>query len=120
MFGKRYIEQINALLQRVGELLGENRALRDQNKALQVHLDWFKIRTTQLERERAQLLYKFTDVKVEVPDYTPTPPPSVEQILNESASSFEDMGDEAASRAGIGWNEGGQVVYGRPKHTEAQ
>ena len=47
--------------------VGKAATLSEQNKVLQVTLDWLRVRQTQIEHERAQLLFNYTGVKVNVP-----------------------------------------------------
>lgn len=74
--------------------------------ALMTTMDWLRVRVTQLEQERAQLLFNYTGVKV------PTP-----RIEREHAAEvahpphFDDIGDAEAARLGITWDEAGNVVY---------
>ena len=46
----------------------EARAEVVASKALQVSLDWLRVRVTQLEKERAVLIERFFDVKIPVPE----------------------------------------------------
>ena len=93
----------------------EARVLAQQNQALQTTLDWFRVRMTQLEHERAQLLFNFTGVKVQVPSIereTPAPRPgSVSDILA-AVNHFGDVGDAEALKLGVDWNSDGTVNYG--------
>jgi hypothetical protein len=76
---------------------------------LQATLDWFRVRITQLEIERAQLLFNYTGVKVPTPEIQRAPDPG--QQLH-ALPHFNDVGDDEAKRLGIGWNDDGTVRYG--------
>lgn len=88
------------------------------NASLSASFDWLRVRVTQLEMERAQLIENYMGVKVAVPQISPAPA-SVERRDRESASAlaaavapyFTDMGDEEAAKQGVGWNEEGEVTY---------
>jgi len=84
--------------------------LSEQNKVLQVTLDWLRVRQTQVEHERAQLLFNYTGVKVNVP-VIEHERPSVEGHPLNAVPNFEDMGDEEAARLGIGWAPDGTIRY---------
>lgn len=86
----------------------EARVLSEQNRALQVSLDWFRVRVSQLEMERAQLLYNYTGVKVAVPSIERAPEAAVASAL-QAVQGFEDVGDREAARLGLGWNADGTL-----------
>lgn len=86
-----------------------------QLKQQETTLAWFMHRLTQIEAERAKLIFNYTGVKIETPTYEP------EEKVNESAAlnknplnnlpSFEDVGDEEAARLGLGWDAEGNLLY---------
>jgi hypothetical protein len=86
----------------------EARVLSEQNRALQVTLDWFRVRITQLEMERAQLLFNYTGVKVPTPTIQRAPEGDIARAL-QAVQGFQDIGDDAAQRLGIGWNPDGTL-----------
>ena len=89
--------------------------LRAQNTALLTTMDWFRVRITQVEHERAALIYKYMGVKIDVPSIEEAPEPTgltSGDILSQ-IPSFEDMGDEEAKRQGIGWDAQGELTYGK-------
>ena len=97
----------------------EARVLNDQNRTLRTSLEWLMVRVTQLEKERAALVYNYMGVKVEVPDIQPSRP-AVRSTPHEvplavpatlGFAGFQDMGDEEAARHGIGWDDEGKVTY---------
>lgn len=88
----------------------EARVLAQQNTALQVSLDWMRVRVNQVETERAQLLFLYTGVKVPVPTIAPAPQENPHAMLG-AAVHFDDVGDEEASKLGLSWNSDGTVKY---------
>ena len=95
----------------------EARVLGEQNKVLQTHLDWLRIRVNQLEKERASLLFKITNISFAVPEMvqqdTTAPanngiPHSFDQ---DQAPSFEDPGDEIAAHLGIEHTPDGRLKF---------
>jgi hypothetical protein len=94
---------------------GEARALAEQNKALQVSLDWFRVRISQLEQERAIMIYNFSGVKVPVQTIERAPDQeSVGEKLNR-LPSFEDLGDKEAARLGVDWDSDGTIKFAETK-----
>lgn len=93
---------------------GEAAVLDKQNAILQSVLNQFALRLTQLEKERAQLLFQYTGVKVEFPriekENTTTPFDPMKQMPD-----FNDMGDALAKEHGIEWDNEGRVVYTKQK-----
>ena len=83
------------------------RILADQNAALKITMDWLRHRLEQVERERAHLLKTYMGVVVEVPHFV-KPEPDNEEVLG-GANIFQDIGDNAAKRLGIQWDEAGVV-----------
>jgi hypothetical protein len=87
-------------------------AVRDQfalhNAQLQAHMDWLRIRVTGLEMERAQLLKKYMNLDVPVPQWE-TPDTRVDP--NTQVLDFNDMGDAAAAALGLSWNPDGTINY---------
>lgn len=93
----------------------EARTLAEQNKALQTSIDWFRVRISQLEMERAQMFYNYTGVKIPVPQIERAPDvDSVAEKLNR-VPSFEDLGDKEAARLGVGWDENGELKFAETK-----
>lgn len=95
------------------KLREESRVLNGQNHTFSTSLEWFMVRTTQLERERAVILNHYMDVKIEVPNYQPAAierdaPQSIPDMLG--TMGFADVGDAEAKRLGIGWDRTGAVV----------
>jgi len=88
---------------------GRANTLTEQNKVLQVNLDWLRTRVNQLEHERAQLLFNYTGVKVAVPEIQRTVETPVHPLTE--LPSFADIGDAEAKRQGIEWDAEGHVIY---------
>ncbi len=87
-----------------------------QAKQQETTLAWFMHRLTQVERERAQLLFNYTGVKTEAPVYEKDEkiPSGMENPLN-ALPNFDDVGEMEAMRLGISWDDEGKVVYGVTK-----
>ena len=83
----------------------------EQNKVLQVNLDWLRTRVNQLEHERAQLLWNYTGVKVAVPQIHVEETTGTHPLAE--MPSFNDIGDAEAKRQGIEWDSEGRVVYSK-------
>jgi hypothetical protein len=78
-----------------------------QIATLQAHLEWLRVRLTQLEFERAGLLQKYMGVSVPVPSFEDSgSSPDPNQTMD-----FNDMGDEEAARQGVDWNADGTLSY---------
>lgn len=102
------------------ELVGKESAAKGELAALQARfaaqdamVDWFRIRLTQLEKERAQMILKLYGVVIESPVLMKEPETQpLDQVLGE-VSTFNDVGDEVAARLGIGHNPDGTLNYSR-------
>lgn len=92
----------------VDRLQAVNAELRSRVAAQDTTIDWFRVRITQLEMERAQLLYNYTGVKIATPSIERAPESDVARAL-QATQHFQDMGDNEAGRLGIGWNEDGTL-----------
>lgn len=99
------------LLTRNAELEGRSGALTETVTALKTTLDWARVRLTQVEHERNQLLFNFTGVKVLTPsiEEAPKPKSSIQSAVDD-VPNFEDVGDEEAARLGLGWRDDGTVL----------
>lgn len=84
----------------LGESMAEARVLGEQNRVLQVQLDFMRVQTNQLQKERAILLNQVAGIRIPIPEITSTRDMDSQDILA-AMPSFEDMGDEAAAREGI-------------------
>ena len=103
-------KNVYKLLSDAASAQGEARALAEQNKVLQVTLDWMRARLNQVEHERAILLETYMGVKVPVPTLRQETVESGNRGLNPDAL-FADIGNKEAERLGIGWNLAGEVIY---------
>lgn len=92
------------------ELRAARDAVNATNQQQASTLSWLMIRMTQLEHERAQMLWKYMGIKVTVPTVEEETPSGVDNPFNR-LPSFDDVGDEAALKEGIGWNDFGEVTY---------
>lgn len=92
---------------------GRVAVLERENVATRTTMDWMTMRLTQLEHERATLIYQFMGVKIAVPTIE-APLASIEASdINSVLPSFNDVGDEEAARLGLGWNDQGELVETR-------
>ena len=84
-----------------------------QAKQQETTLAWFMHRLTQVERERAQLLFNYTGVRTDAPVYEKDEqiPSGVDNPLN-ALPSFDGLDDTEAAKQGIGWDEFGNIKYG--------
>ena len=99
------------LIQKESVARGELSALQTRFAAQDAMVDWFRIRLTQLEKERAQMILKYTGVAIETPVFAKEPETQpIDQVLGE-VSTFDDVGDEIAKRLGIGWRPDGTLDY---------
>ena len=89
----------------------EVRVLAEQNKVLQVNLDWLRTRVNQLEHERAQLIFNYMGVKIAVPEIQTVKQDDVHPL--NAIPHFNDVGDDEAARMGIGWDQEGRVAYSK-------
>ena len=85
--------------------------LQRQNTTLTTTLDWLRVRVTQLEMERAQLLYNYTGIKVATPVITKTEPTPHGANPMMPSSYFNDVGDAEAAKLGVSWDDNGELVY---------
>lgn len=92
------------------KLREESRVLNNMNQQQESTIRWFMVRTTQLEKERAQLIFNYMGVKVETPEYAPAPRVQSAAEIMSQVPSFEDVGDTEAARLGVGWNDQGEMV----------
>lgn len=107
----RLVKDASDAKQSVAVLLGVGTELRRINSAQETTIDWFRVRISQLERERAQLLFNYTGVKVEAPSIERAPEADPSKNL-QHVPNFEDIGDKEAGRLGIGWNPDGTLKTG--------
>lgn len=103
--------EFRQLVQDTAAALGARDAMQRQVDAQKTNQDWMVLRLTQLEHERAQLLYRYMDVKITVPtvelDLPVTPASSA---IGSDLPSFADVGDEEAKRQGLDWDDQGRVT----------
>lgn len=92
---------------------GENVVLNQNYTALMTTLDWLRVRVTQLEMERAQLIFNYTGVKMPTPviKNESKPDPALNPMTQ--TPNFNDIGDEEAAKLGIGWADDGTLTYAK-------
>ena len=91
------------------QVRGENVILNQQYTALITTLDWLRVRVTQLEMERAQLILNYTGVQVPHPVITRKADANpMNQLPN-----FNGLNDEEAAALGVGWNADGTLSYSK-------
>lgn len=78
-------------------------------------IDWLKVRLTQLEYERAQLINNYMGVKIPIPEFDKeatarAPRITAEDVLNQTVA-FIDVGDEEAAKLGLGWDDEGRLMH---------
>jgi hypothetical protein len=89
-------------------------------KQQETTLAWFMHRLTQVEQERARLIFNYTGVKVESPTYEPEPSTEGKQTMAAQLNAnplnnlpnFSDVGDEEARRLGLDWDADGNLIFG--------
>lgn len=99
------------LIDRAARMQGEKDAMQRQVDAQKTNQDWMVLRLTQLEHERAQLLYRYMDVKITTPTVELDVPvvPETSQIGSD-LPSFDDVGDAEAKKLGLDWDADGRVT----------
>ena len=85
--------------------------LKEEVISLRATLDWMRVRLTQLEHERAVLISNYMGITVTAPRFEKAPQKSDFNHPLQSMPSFEDVGDEEASRLGVGHNPDGTLHY---------
>ena len=83
------------------------------NRALEVTLDWFRVRITQLEQERAALVQNYMGVTIPTPSIERKK--TVEETLYHATPHFGDMGDGEAAAQGVSWDEHGILTFADKK-----
>lgn len=85
----------------------EANALTQVNAQLNAHIEWMRVRLTQIEYERAQLIKRYMGVDIPTPTFdAPDEHPDPNQTID-----FNDVGDKMAEALGIGWNPDGTLKY---------
>ena len=80
--------------------------------ALNTTMDWFRVRITQLEHERALMLQNYLGVTVPTMSIDKVETPSHIRPNYDPVPHFDDIGDEEAKRLGIEWNpETSEITY---------
>jgi hypothetical protein len=103
-------ELFESLVEGRAKALGEVGAVKEQVKAVQATLDWMAMRLTQVEHERAQLLFNYTGIKITTPSIEPLREVSPLIDLKDPGNLFDDVGDEEARRLGLDWDAQGEII----------
>ena len=99
------------MLSRALVATGEAQAMQRQVDAQKTSLDWMIHRMTQLEHERAALIYRYMDIKITVPELVPdTPVTDQTSQIGNDLPSFNDVGDDEAKKLGLDWDKEGRVT----------
>lgn len=85
-------------------------AIQSHASAMKTTMDWMMVRLTQLEHERAQLIFNYTGVKIAVPSVEPVARPTESADMFNQLPSFDDVGDEEAARLGLDWDSEGELI----------
>ena len=97
-----------AVYQDLRESLVAAQAERDtqhaQISALNTTCDWFRVRITQLEHERALMLQNYLGVTIPTMSIEKVASPASVRPSYDPVPHFDDVGDEEAKRMGIDWN----------------
>jgi hypothetical protein len=106
--------------ERLHKVVAERDAAVTQLKQQETTLAWFMHRLTQIEAERAKLIFNYTGVKVETPTYEKEDPEKdgasmIQRNPLNALPNFNDVGDEEARRLGIDWSPEGELVFGVTK-----
>jgi hypothetical protein len=101
------------LVQDTAAALGARDAMQRQVDTQKTNQDWMVLRLTQLEHERAQLLYRYMDIKITVPTVELDNPvvPHTDTNRLSDIPSFEDVGDEEAKKLGLDWDSDGRLTH---------
>ena len=90
---------------------GERDAMQRQVDAQKTNQEWMVLRLTQLEHERAALIYRYMDIKITTPEISLDVPVTPESAsIGNDLPSFDDVGDEEAKKLGLGWDVDGRVT----------
>ena len=86
--------------------------LRAQKVKDDITLDWMRHQVNTLSKTNAALLAKAAGIHIPVPEIVPTRPGTMTIPDFDSMPNFEDVGDDAARRLGIGHTADGMIEYG--------
>lgn len=96
-------------MMRNAHYIGENKTLAEQLVSQKVTMDWLMVRLTQLEHERAQLIFNYMGVKITTPQFEPERAPIGGEAISD-IPSFDDVGDEKAKEMGLNWDSDGRLT----------
>ena len=98
---------------RVAEAQGAGAYMRlaEQKAKDDITIDWMRHQVNALSKQNALLIAKAAGIHVPVPEIVPTRPGSMTVPDFSSMPSFEDVGDDEATRLGIAHSLGGELVF---------
>lgn len=102
-------QSFERLLNDAAKAQGVAQTLERENTALHTTLDWMRVRVEQVERERAILIKNYTGVEVPTPAIKRVEPDHLDHM--NAPVNYDDIGDDAAAKLGIGWNADGTIRY---------
>lgn len=94
------------------EARAEAKILSEQCRALLTTQDWLRVQLNQAQHERSHFMHLYSGVKIPPPEIARDTAP-VERVADalHGLPNFEDLGDEAAHKAGVSWNLDGTLKY---------
>jgi hypothetical protein len=106
-------ELFERLLTERANAQGVAQTLERRTIAQDTTIDWLKVRLTQIEYERAQLINTYMGVKIPVPEFSKSVAAeeslSIEKVLAATVD-FSDIGDDAAKAQGLDWDGEGRLT----------
>lgn len=91
------------------KLREESSVLNRTQAAFQATFDWMRVRVTQLELERNQLISKYMGVEMPTPVIHQTASPRDNPMGQ--LPTFQDVGDDEARKLGVNWHDDGTVHH---------
>ena len=85
--------------------------MKTQKAKDDITIDWMRHQVNALSKQNALLIAKAAGIHVPVPEIVPTRPGSMTVPDFSSMPSFEDVGDDEATRLGIAHSLGGELVF---------
>ena len=93
------VDTVNTLREQVAALTAERDILKYELQSTKLTSDWLRMQFNTLQIERAALMEKAYGIKVAAPELVRTP--VIGQESKADDFSFNDIGDELASRIGL-------------------
>ena len=85
--------------------------VRTQKAKDDITIDWMRHQVNALSKQNALLIAKAAGIHVPVPEIVPTRPGSMTVPDFSSMPSFEDVGDDEATRLGLAHSLDGELVF---------